>query len=681
MNHRLHPRRIRLAAQVNPNLSGPQPRDVLEGAISDPFNQSHVPSPRAAGIAYPVPIDRGTLSPMRREGPDQPFDKRELQGQVAVPSQIERYPIILGRNMTLEALSSRMRLSLTGYRQLYVDALDELIERDPHCYAVVAKRATTVANAKYKLVAPELPDETKTGKPKVKMSAYRVGAQSSRQQRADQIADECQQDFERIPRLKQHLTALAWADFYALSGTEIIWNPDRLSKRWRPTDMVFLHSRRFAFPDPWNWDLYVWDQGAVIGSPFGDVRLPPGVFGWRTADYPGKFVVHSPQIRADYPTREGLGRELAYWMVLKHIAMRAAPEYLERFSNPPLDISYSTAKEDGFHRVASDRDIADGATAALAGSLRAFFHPDSLKLDILAPDGAGGRSKVTFTEWAKYCDDQMTKAVLGSTLGTDAASSGSRALGDVQRKDTLAIMQFSAECLADSLDENLVRTWCRLNYPGDEELWPHIQASLEDDPDPMQIVERAVALAAGGVAVDGDEIAKMVGIPVVEKDDEEGRVMRPVKADLPTALPLAPMAGGNTPEAAEERAQQEAEAQQAQQEIARQHSQEDGAVSHERNLELLKVKGGAPAPAPGAPGAKKPEPAAAKPPPKPAPKVAAHDEAPPPPAPPPPRVLTFVERQVMFTKTVRELKELGYEPDVDRLAKEFDVPALKPRKS
>ena len=39
--------------------------------------------------------------------------------------------------------------------------------------------------------------------------------------------------------------------------------------------------------------------------------------------------------------------EPGYWMVLKHIAMRAAPEYLERFSNPPTDITYATAKEEG----------------------------------------------------------------------------------------------------------------------------------------------------------------------------------------------------------------------------------------------------------------------------------------------------------------------------------------------
>ena len=572
------------------------------GAIADPYSQRHVPAPRAYGIAYPSPIVEDQVqpsgdSPMRRErGGFHPVPSRPSPGdiarQIAPPSQIERYPIIIGRNLTLETVSSRFRLELTGYRQLYVDMLDELIERDPHCYAVFNKRATSVANAKYTCVPPNLPDEdekaqkaTKKGAKKVsaKQGPYRAPAtrksQGSKRDRAQKIADECQQDFERIPRLKQHLASLAWADFYGMAGSEMIWDHDPRTKRWRPTDWVFLHSRRLSYPDPWNWDLYIWDQGAVIGSPFGDVRLPPGIFGWRVADYPGKFVIHSPQLRADYPTREGVGRELAYWMVLKHIAARAAPDYLERFSNPPTDITYATAKEDGAHRMASDLDIADAKAVVQAGVTRAWAHSDAIKWELKSPDGVGGRAKVTFIEWLKYCDDQMTKVCLGSTLGTDAATSGSRALGNTQRKDTLSIFQFSSECLGDSLDDSYVRTWCELNYPGEDDLWPHMKATVEDDPDPDVLADRGGKLAQYGVPVDADALAEMCGIPVVDRDDPEARVMRPIKQVGPAESPLAPYGGTNTPAAAQER-----------QEQAQDAAQQEGEQAHQRAKELIAAK-------------------------------------------------------------------------------------------
>jgi phage gp29-like protein len=526
-------------------LAGQQPqRGAAKGpsAISDPYNQRNVPSPRAAGIAYPEPMLPQQRGSARKGAPD-------LTTQVAPPPQIERYPIIVGRNLTFETVSSRFRLALSGYRQLYVDMLNELIERDTHAYAVVAKRAAMIANAKYSFT-PANPADAET--------AAEMG-NSTKQDRAKQIAEECAADWARIPRIKQHLLTLAWADYYGIMGTELVWEPDARTGRWRVVDMVMIHSRRLSFPDPWRWDLYVWDQGAVIGSPDGAAKLPEGIFGWRVADYPGKFLVHSPQLRADYPTREGLGRELAYWMVLKHVAMRAAPSYLERFSDPPSDITWSTGKEDGRHRVASNEDRAKADAAARAGALRGFVHPDSIKWEIKAPDGAGGRSKVTFVEWAKFCNDEMTKAVLGSTLGTDVASSGSRALGDTQRKDTLALVQLSAEMIADSIDDSYVRTWCEINYPGEDDLWPHAQATIEDDPDPNTLVDRAVRLVNVGMPIDADKLADLVGMPLVGVDDVDARVLKPVKQTEPTETPIAPRTGENNAERQAELEQQAAD--------------------------------------------------------------------------------------------------------------------------
>lgn len=506
-----------------PSLARARLTAIPGGAVSDPYNQRRVPSPRAAGIAYPEPI-----SAVAGRGP-RTTSALDMLGQVAAPSQIERYPIITGRALTLEVVSSRFRLALTGYRQLYVDMLNELLERDPHAYGVLSKRVLAVANATYRPTPPKLPKD----------------APDADTALAEQIADEYENDIGRIPRWQQHRASLAWGDYYGLQGAEVIWDYDAAAKHWRPGDLVMIHSRRLSYPDPWRWDLYVWDQGAVIGSPFGDARLPEGIFGWRVADYPGKFVVHAPQLRADYPTREGLGRQLAYWMVLKHTAARAAPDYLERFSNPPMDISWRTGQSEDKRRAAVE-DIAQAEAAVRAGVLRAWAHPDTLGWEIKAPDGVGGRAKVTFVEWADYCDSQVTKAVLGSTLGTDVGSTGgNRALGAEQRKDTLRLYQYSAQSLADSLDDSLTRTWCQLNYPDRADLWPHLVAVVEDDPDPMDLMDRAAKGAGVGLPIDADELGKMVGLPLVAKDDPDARVLRPVQPQPPSAPPQAPQTAGN----------------------------------------------------------------------------------------------------------------------------------------
>jgi phage gp29-like protein len=302
----------------------------------------------------------------------------------------------------------------------------------------------------------------------------------------------------------------------------------------------------------------------VLGSPDGRIHHPPGVFGWKVSDYPGKFIVHAPQVRGDYPTREGLGRELAYWMVLKHIAARSAPQYLERFGSPPVDITYVTGKEGQPGRPASREDIDDAKAAASAEAVRKWAHPDTIKWELKAPDGAGGRAKVTFPEWIDICDSQMSKAVLGGTLTTDVGSSGSRALGGTQRKDQMTVIAHSANTLADSLDEGLVRTWGELNAPDRPDLWPHIELSVEDKADPADIMERAVRAASVGLPVDADKLGEMVALPLVAVDDEKARVIRPVSPTPPTEAPHAPMTGTNNPEASAQRAK-EAQAQMASQ--------------------------------------------------------------------------------------------------------------------
>lgn len=590
------------------------------------------------GIAYPRPINDGAgkLLPLpigsgpyrsadpvasERAKPRLPvIGAGGLRSHVAPWPQIERYPIITGRNLTLEVLSQRFRLCLTGYRQLYVDVLNELIERDPSAFAVMQKRVLAVANAKLRVVPARLPAD----------------APEADQKRAREIADAFETDTLKIPRLRSHLAMLAWADYYALQAAEMLWIDDPYTGRMRIGELSMIHSRRLSYPDPWRWDLYVWDQGAVLGSPRGGLNVPPGVFGWRIADYPGKFIVHAPQVRGDYPVREGLGREIAYWMVLKHIAARAAPQYLERFSNPPQDITWRTSKKDGeVGRPASDEDIASAEAAAALDVILKWAHPDTVKWDIKSPDGVGGRAKVTFDVWMQVCDDQITKAVLGSTLGTDVDGSGSRALGDTQRKDTLTLFSFAAQSLADSLNESYTPTWCVLNYPDDGALWPTIALMVEDDPDPNDVMERIAKATIAGMPVDADKAAEMVGLPVVDPEDQDARVLRPVSPTPPTAPPYAPAVFGNDEEAAQERQKQAMEIAAQQQALA---------------------------PAkPGEPAAKKAEPSEEKP--KPEEK---------------PKTLTFAQRNAAFLADLKDMRDVGLEltdTTIALLAREHGVPA------
>lgn len=476
---------------------------------------------------------------------------------------VDRYPTIIGRGLTLSYISSVIRLCLTGYRQQYVDLLEELLSLDPHAFAVIQKRVLAVGQGKVSFSAPpdeDLPDE-------------------GEREIAREVAAWVQGEVNQIEDLQGAITQLAWALYYAVAACEKICvrRPDGSIGIDR---LEFIHYRRLSYPDPWKWDLYVWDQGLVLGPAYG-MAPTQGVYGLNTADYREKFVVHVPQVCGSYPTRDGLGRELIYWMAIKHIASRLAPQYLERFAIPFADVEYNTkglvddqGKETNQPRIASDEDIANATTAANnigAGALSNWVHPDSVKLIFGKPEGT---PTLTFAEWFELCDSQMSKAASGGTLTTEVSSKGgNRAVAAEQRKDEEKLRENDASRMAGTLKRDVGDFLVDNNprYAGlPRRLYPRCTVHVNDDPDPSDVIDRATKAAAGGMPVDADAIAKMTRLPLVENPNP-GTPRRmipimPVKVSVPNdvlGLPepppppapppgLAPPGSPNEPEEGDE---------------------------------------------------------------------------------------------------------------------------------
>lgn len=430
----------------------------------------------------------------------------------------DRFPIVVGQSLSLSYVASCFRLATTGYRQQYVDLLNELLEQDPHLYSVVQKRILSTANGRVEIVAAEVDKENENDRA-----------------RAEEIRAFVAKDIQRIPDLAQNLAALMWGVYYSISASEIHWTRD--SDGWHPERLSFIHSRRLAYPDYQSWDLYIWDQGMVYGwqSPWGSSPTNSGIFGLRVADFPGKFIVYAPQLRGDYPTRDGIGRQLATWSVLKRIAARNAAIYLERFAKPFMDIEYATSK-DGKPRPAEPEDIDEAESAAESigiGSLSAYTHPDSVKLNPKSGDGTGATPKITFKEWLDICNAEESKATLGGTLGTEVGrGGGNRSLGEVQERGELDLEQYDATTLAQALDRDLVSWIVRLNFPNEMHLAPKVMIHVDKEPDPKSQAELATMLTKIGAPVDLDNLSDDVGIKLVPKANESDPPRRSFVTDV-----------------------------------------------------------------------------------------------------------------------------------------------------
>jgi phage gp29-like protein len=451
-----------------------------------------------------TPRKREGIRPPKRGAPPARYpvdvDPSDPQRPLAPVAVNERYPVVIGQGLTLSYIASTFRLCTTGYRQQYVDLLDELLEQDPHLFSVVQKRILSVANGRLEVYPAELEPE------------------DPRTKRAKEIADFVRNDVRQIPDLSQALASLLWGGYYGVSCAEILWNLD--TNGWHVAGLGFVHSRRLAYPDYQSWSLYIWDQGQVYGwdSPWGKTPTNSSIFGLKIGQYPGKFIVYAPQQRGSYPTRDGYGRQTATWALLKRIAGRGGSQYLERWVKPFMDIVYAT-QADGKPREATKEDIAlaVGAAAAVGpGSMSGWAHPDSVKLD--PKQGDAGKPKLTYKEWIDICNSEMSKAVLGTAIGTDHRGGGGLGGGGVAaaaERTEVDLEQYDATTLGETLSRDVAWWLVHQNFPGEEDLTPRIVVNVDKDPDAKGIAELAKTLTQIGCPVDADNLAEDVGIQLV----------------------------------------------------------------------------------------------------------------------------------------------------------------------
>ena len=201
--------------------------------------------------------------------------------QHAPPPVVDRYPILLGSNITLQYVSNALRVCSTGYRQTFVDLFDELLERESHSQAMCLRCACRPSpvgacpSPRHRCPQTTLTPTSPARSPTACALTCWLWM-TSRPHRQPRLG--------RHPRGVRHRGAMGQSDGF-----------------W-PTRLQFVHSRRLSYPDPMTWDLHLWDQGTVTG--WGSTPVA-GAARWGiniTRDMPaGKF--RSTPRRCATPTR------------------------------------------------------------------------------------------------------------------------------------------------------------------------------------------------------------------------------------------------------------------------------------------------------------------------------------------------------------------------------------------
>lgn len=436
-----------------------------------------------------------------------PVDNKAVNGttvgEYTGESYLDRHPRVIGSRLTMNQVSTIMRRCTWGERCEYVDLLDELIERDGSTYACMSQRVLSVTSSQFTVrEKQDIKDEDK--------------------EKAKEVADFVRRKINNIHGFRKSLQELQWHSMlYGLGAQEVDWDENNEGE-CVPVRLNFVHSRRLEYPIDESWDLYVTDKGKIPTQK----QKGRDFYGVKIDKYPGKFIVHAPSIRGQYPTRDGLGRQLVIMMALKSMALRSASQTIERFAKPWAIAYYNTKSEEnkGNPRVAttnganSDVAKAEQALQALGtGGLTYTVLPDSVTLMPQENLTGSFTAELPQTIFIKYLDQQTARIILTTDEFTIAAGVGSQAKAEVLKRNLMQVLRYDANNLADAISRDLIQWMVRWNFPPEYwDLLPQFGIQVQDAPALEQMVKAAEAAMAMSAPIDIQALCDEWNIPLTD---------------------------------------------------------------------------------------------------------------------------------------------------------------------
>lgn len=171
-----------------------------------------------------------------------------------------------------------------------------------------------------------------------------------------------------------------------------------------------------------------------------------------------KFVVHRRGADDDSPYGAGIGGMLFWPVFFKRNTITFWLTFADKFGSPTAVGKYPNGSDkqaqakllQALSRIAQDAGV---------------IVPEGMVIELLEASRTG--SVDTYEKLVRYMDEQLSKAVLGETMSTTAASSGlgSNQAG-VQNDVRLEVAKDDADELDETLNDTLVRWIVEFNLPG-----------------------------------------------------------------------------------------------------------------------------------------------------------------------------------------------------------------------
>ncbi len=415
------------------------------------------------------------------QAPPAPLRRPDIR-EIAVAHVTDKYSEYPSNGLTPVELAEILKEADAGDVLRQMELFEEMEEKDPHLFSQLQTRKNAVTGLDFEII-PFSDD------PRDKEIAAFIEEQLSGMEGFEDVENDL-------------LDAIGKG--FAVS--EIMWGYDE--GHVVVTQIISRHQKRF-FWDSLDDSFKVRTQETPEG-----LLLPAN-----------KFIVHRYKARSGHTSRAGILRVVAWMFLFKNYDLKDWVSFAEVYGLPLRLGKYAPGASDEDKRALMEALIQIGADAA-------GIIPDGATIDFITTEKIGSTN--LYEQLARYCDEQISKAVLGQTLTSDSGGGSyaqSKTHNDVRHDLTVA----DCKALASTLRRDLIRPLCIFNF-GEDKRIPKIQFDCEEGEDLERLANILdVLIGKIGLQVPTSYIYRKFSIPEPEADEE---IAAPRAATEPGALPF-----------------------------------------------------------------------------------------------------------------------------------------------
>ncbi len=362
------------------------------------------------------------------------------------------------RGLTPEKLARILLEADNGNILEQMELFEEMEEKDPHLFSQLQTRKNAVVGLDYEIIP------------------------ASESEFDIQVADFIKEVFDEFEDFEDVLMDLLDAIGKGISFVEIIWkyeNGKMLVDKFKTIQQKHFY----------------WDEKDVL-----KLVTEENPQGEELAKY--KFITHKYKAKSGHPARAGILRIISYMYLFKNYTMKDWVTFCEVYGMPIRIGTYDPS--------ASDDDKADLLNALLSlGSDSAGIHPTNTDIKVIESNKQS--SAQIYESLARFCDEQMSKAILGQTLTSDSGGSHAQSKTHNEVRHDLTVADCKA--LAKTIRRDLIKPLVEINFGIDTKV-PKLKFDCDESEDLEMWVNIYKALINDlGLKIPEEHLHKVFGVP------------------------------------------------------------------------------------------------------------------------------------------------------------------------